>query len=133
MSSAEFNLGEVLEVVLNQVMALSNERGVQVTYDAPAGAASMYLYGDSIRLQQVLSDFLATTLLFTPAFEGSAVVLKLISRKKRLGSRLHIVHLEFRYFTLLALLFLLVGIYGLSICYPNLKKGTYEKIIMIMG
>lgn len=96
MSSAEFNLSEVLEVVLNQVMILSNEREVQVTYDAPDGVASIYLYGDSIRLQQVLSDFLANALLFTPAFEGSAVLLRLIPRKKCIGSRVQIVHLEFR-------------------------------------
>lgn len=97
MSSAEFNLGEVVEVVLNQVTILSNERDVQITYDAPAGVASMYLYGDNIRLQQVLSDFLANVILFTPAFEGSAVLLRLNSRKKRIGSRVQIVHLEFRY------------------------------------
>lgn len=107
MSSAEFNLSEVLEVVLNQVMILSNEREVQVTYDAPDGVASMYLYGDSIRLQQVLSDFLANALLFTPAFEGSAVLLRLIPRKKRIGSRVQIVHLEFRYFSFILNVFIL--------------------------
>ncbi|KAL8108322.1 hypothetical protein AgCh_024686 [Apium graveolens] len=55
LGSTEFNLKDVLDVVVNQVMILSREREVQITCDAPAEVASMYLYGDNARLQQVLS------------------------------------------------------------------------------
>ncbi|KAM7492420.1 hypothetical protein LguiA_035341 [Lonicera macranthoides] len=96
MNSAEFNLGEVLEVVINQVTILSQERQVQVTCDSPAEAAFMYLYGDNSRLQQVLSDFLANALRFTPAFEGSSVLFRLTPRKERIGTNVQIAHLEFR-------------------------------------
>lgn len=96
MNSAEFNLGEVLEVVINQVTILSQERQVQVTCDSPAEAASIYLYGDNSRLQQVLSDFLTNALRFTPAFEGSSVLFRLTPRKERIGTNVQIAHLEFR-------------------------------------
>lgn len=96
MNSSEFNLGDVLEVVINQAMTLSRERQVQIIYDSPAEVSSMFLYGDNLRLQQVLSDFLTTALIFTPAFEESSVLLKLIPRKERIGTKIHVVHLEFR-------------------------------------
>ncbi|KAG5551360.1 hypothetical protein RHGRI_009691 [Rhododendron griersonianum] len=96
MNSSEFNLGEALQVVKNQAMILSQERLVQVIYDSPADVPSMLLYGDNLRLQQVLSDFLTNALSFTPAFEGSSVLLKIIPRKKRIGTKIHVVHLEFR-------------------------------------
>lgn len=96
-NSSEFNLGEALQVVKNQAMILSRERLVQVIYDSPADVSSMLLYGDNLRLQQVLSDFLTNALSFTPAFEESSVLLKIIPRKKRIGTKIHVVHLEFRY------------------------------------
>ncbi|XP_075668454.1 phytochrome C [Castanea sativa] len=96
MSSGEFNLGEALEAVINQVMILSQERQVQVIRDSLAEASSMNLYGDNLRLQQVLSDFLTNALLFTPAFEGSSIAFRVIPRKEHIGMKMHIVHLEFR-------------------------------------
>lgn len=93
---SEFILGETLEAVKKQVMTLSRERLVPVVCDSPAELSSMCLIGDNLRLQQVLSDFLTNAIVFTPAFEGSSVVLKLIPRKKRIGTKMHVVHLEFR-------------------------------------
>ncbi|KAL2458307.1 Phytochrome C [Forsythia ovata] len=96
MKSDEFNLGEALEVVKNQVMILSRERQVQVRYDLPAEVSSMYLYGDILRLQQVLSDFLATAIFFTSPFEGSSIEFRLIPRKECIGTQTHVLHMEFR-------------------------------------
>lgn len=96
LNSTEFNLGEALEVVINQVMILSRERQIQVIHDSPAEVSSMHLYGDNLRLQQVLSDFLSNALHFTPAFEGSSIALRVTPRKERIGTKIHIVHLEFR-------------------------------------
>ena len=99
LSSSKFNLGEVLEVVISQATILSRERQVEIIHDSPAEVSSMHLYGDNLRLQQVLSDFLTNALLFTPAFEGSTVALRVIPRRESIGTKVHIVHLEFRYFS----------------------------------
>ncbi|PIN20367.1 hypothetical protein CDL12_06958 [Handroanthus impetiginosus] len=96
MNTDEFNLGEALEAVMNQVMILSRERHVQIIYDLPSEVSSIHLYGDILRLQQVLSDFLATALLFTPGFEGSSALFRLTSRKECIGTQMHVLHLEFR-------------------------------------
>lgn len=99
LNSGEFKLGEVMEVVISQAMILSQERQVEVIYDSPAEVSSMLLFGDNWRLQQVLSDFLINALLFTPAFEGSSVALRVIPRRESIGTEVQIVHLEFRYFS----------------------------------
>ncbi|KAH1081678.1 hypothetical protein J1N35_021439 [Gossypium stocksii] len=96
MDSGEFNLGEALEAVLKQVMLISQERQVQVIQDLPPEVSSMYLYGDNLRLQQVLSDFLTNALLFTPVFEESSVSFRVVPRKERIGTKIQIVYLEFR-------------------------------------
>ncbi|CAM8951844.1 unnamed protein product [Rhodiola kirilowii] len=95
-SSVKFNLGETLEVVVNQVMILSRERHVQVTHDASREVQTMNLIGDNLRLQQVLSDFLSNAISFAPTFEGSSVALRVTSRKERIGKRIQLIHLEFR-------------------------------------
>lgn len=95
MNSCEFNLGEVVTVVINQVMILSQERKVQVTWDSPVEVSHLYLIGDNLRLQQVLSDFLTTAILFTP-FEDSSVHFRVIPRKERIGKKMYVMHLEFR-------------------------------------
>lgn len=95
MNTVEFNLGQALEAVITQGKILSRERQVQLMLDVPAETSSMYLYGDNLRLQQVLSDFLANVLHFTAPSEGSAV-LKVISRNELIGTGVHIIHLEFR-------------------------------------
>ncbi|XVF81433.1 hypothetical protein PTKIN_Ptkin15bG0154500 [Pterospermum kingtungense] len=96
MNSEEFSLGEALEAVLKQVMIMSQQREVQVIQDLPSEVSSTCLYGDNLRLQQVLSDFLTNAILFTPAFEDSSVAFRVIPRKERIGTKIHIVYLEFR-------------------------------------
>ncbi|KAJ4975834.1 hypothetical protein NE237_000940 [Protea cynaroides] len=95
-NAVEFNLGEALEVVMTQAMILSRERRVDLIHELPRELYSMFLYGDNLRLQQVLSNFLTNAVLFTPGFEGSSVVLRVIPREQRIGTAMHIVHLEFR-------------------------------------
>lgn len=92
----EFNLGEALQAVISQGMPLSRERRIQLVLELPEEVASMYLYGDNVRLQQVLSNFLSNVLFFTPTFEGSSVLFKGIERKEHMGSKVQIIHLEFR-------------------------------------
>jgi len=95
LNTIEFNLGEALEAAISQGMTLSRERHVSLVHDSPAEVSSMHLYGDNLRLQQVLADFLVTALQFSPLAEGT-VRLHVISRKQRIGTGVHVVHLEFR-------------------------------------
>ncbi|KAI9178047.1 hypothetical protein LWI28_022050 [Acer negundo] len=96
MKSGEFNLAEALEAVMTQVMIPSKEHQVQLIRDLPDEVSSMNLYGDKLRLQQVLSDLLTNALIFTPAYEGSSIAFRVIPRNQRIEKKIHIVHLEFR-------------------------------------
>ena len=52
------------------------------------------LYGDSLRLQQVLADFLLISINFTP--NGGQVVVAGSLTKEQLGKSVHLVKLELR-------------------------------------
>ncbi|ONK64450.1 uncharacterized protein A4U43_C07F26120 [Asparagus officinalis] len=95
LNTVEFSLGEVFEAAISQGMALSKKREVLLVHDSTAEVSSLNLYGDNLRLQQVLADFLVTALQFSPPADGS-VILRGISRKQRIGTGVHIVHLELR-------------------------------------
>ncbi|KAJ3705966.1 hypothetical protein LUZ61_009671 [Rhynchospora tenuis] len=95
LNTVEFNLSVTLETVLMQGMCLSKERGIPLEHDWPPDVSSMNLYGDNLRLQQVLAEFLTCTLQFTKRAEGP-VLLCAIPRKEQLGTAVQIVHLEFR-------------------------------------
>uniref|UniRef100_A0A1J3EU52 Phytochrome n=1 Tax=Noccaea caerulescens TaxID=107243 RepID=A0A1J3EU52_NOCCA len=96
MGCSEFSLEESLEAVVKQVMELSIERKVQIICDYPQEVSSMRLYGDSLRLQQILSETLSSSLRFTPALKGSCVSFKVIARIEAIGKRMKRVELEFR-------------------------------------
>uniref|UniRef100_A0A453LT43 Phytochrome C n=1 Tax=Aegilops tauschii subsp. strangulata TaxID=200361 RepID=A0A453LT43_AEGTS len=95
MNTVEFNLEEALNTVLMQGMSLSKEKQISLDRDWPVEVSSMYLYGDNLRLQQVLADYLACTLQFTRPAEGP-IVLQVIPKKEHIGSGMQIAHLEFR-------------------------------------
>uniref|UniRef100_A0A1D1YEP2 Phytochrome n=1 Tax=Anthurium amnicola TaxID=1678845 RepID=A0A1D1YEP2_9ARAE len=95
MSNTEFNLGDSLEAVISQGMLVSKEKEIPLVHEAPAEVSSLYLYGDNLRLQQVLSDFLLNALQFTLPCEGP-VMLRVTPRMERIGVSMHIAHLEFR-------------------------------------
>lgn len=94
--NAEFNLGIALEAVMSQVMPSSQESQVQLIQNLPADLSSMYVYGDNLRLQQVLSDFLTVAVRFTPAFSGSSVMFMVNPSKESLGTKMQFLHVEFR-------------------------------------
>ncbi|KAL8238064.1 hypothetical protein R6Q59_019145 [Mikania micrantha] len=93
---AEFKLGESLEVVLNQVKNLSRERKVEVIFEAPEQVSSLSVFGDNLRVQQVLSDFLSNALSFAPDFEGSLVLFRVTHKMEHIGAKIQVAHLEFR-------------------------------------
>jgi len=93
---SEFGLQESLEAVVKQVMELSIERKVQISCDYPQEVSSMRLYGDNLRLQQILSETLLSSIRFTPAWKGLCVSFKVIARIEAIGKRMKRVELEFR-------------------------------------
>lgn len=90
----EFTLHEVLVASLSQVMTKSNAKGIRVVNDVEEKITTETLYGDSIRLQQVLADFLLISINFTPT--GGQVVVAATLTQQQLGKLVHRANLEFR-------------------------------------
>lgn len=91
---AEFTLHDVLVASLSQVMTNSNAKGIQIVNDVAEQIVMETLYGDCLRLQQVLADFLLISINFTP--NGGQVVLAASLTKEQLGKSVHLVNLELR-------------------------------------
>nr|P93673.1 RecName: Full=Phytochrome type A [Lathyrus sativus]AAB47994.1 phytochrome type A [Lathyrus sativus] len=89
---AEFTLHEVLVTSLSQVMNRSNTKGIRIANDVAEHIAKESLYGDSLRLQQVLADFLLISINSTP--NGGQVVIASSLTKEQLGKSVHLVNLE---------------------------------------
>ncbi|KAG4913824.1 hypothetical protein JHK82_054411 [Glycine max] len=89
----EFTLHEVLVASLSQVMTKSNAKGIRVVNDVEEKITTETLYGDSIRLQQVLADFLLISINFTPT--GGQVVVAATLTQQQLGKLVHLANLEF--------------------------------------
>lgn len=92
----EFTLHEVLTVSISQVMIKSKGKGIQIVNETLEEAMSETLYGDSLRLQQVLADFLLLSVSYAPA--GGQLTISTNLTKDQLGKSVHLVHLEFRYY-----------------------------------
>lgn len=95
LETAEFEMWSMMDAVVSQGMVTSREKGLQLIRETPREIKGMCLFGDQVRLQQVLADFLLNAVRFTPSSEGW-VGIKVIPTKKRLGGGFHVVHLEFR-------------------------------------
>nr|AHZ63996.1 phytochrome [Bryum argenteum] len=95
LESAEFEMGTVMDAVISQGMTTSREKGLQIIRETPREISTMRLFGDQIRLQQVLADFLLNAVRFTPSSEGW-VKIKVVPTRKRVGGNMHVMNLEFR-------------------------------------
>ncbi|XP_024398881.1 phytochrome 1-like [Physcomitrium patens] len=95
LDTAEFEMRTVMDAVISQGMTISREKGLQIIRETPREIITMRLFGDQVRLQQVLSDFLLNAVRFTPSSEGW-VKIKVVPTRKRLGGNEHVMHLEFR-------------------------------------
>ena len=89
-------LGSVIDAVVSQVMISLRERGVQLIRDIPEEIKTLGVYGDQVRLQQVLADFLLNMVRYAPSPEGW-VEIQLQPRLKQISDGITIVHIEFRY------------------------------------
>ncbi|CAN1259629.1 Phytochrome A [Linum perenne] len=90
----EFTLHEVMVASISQVMMKCNSKGIRIVNDAAEEIMSETLYGDSIRLQQVLADFLLISVNSTPPTGQLTVAANLT--KDPLGQSVHLVNLELR-------------------------------------
>lgn len=92
----EFTLQQVLVACISQVMGTSKRKGVQIVNAVVEDVVTRTLYGDSARLQQVLADFLLTSLEFTST--GSQLSISACLTTDRLsGEAVHLARLELRY------------------------------------
>lgn len=90
----EFAMHDILVASISQVMMKSSEKGVRIINDSSEDSMKETLYGDSVRLQQVLADFLLISVNFTPA--GGHIGLTLRLTKDSLGASVQLANLEFR-------------------------------------
>lgn len=91
----EFRLHEVLIASMSQVMTKSNARGIRMVNDVAEEILNETLYGDSLRLQQALADFLLISVNYTQT--GGQVIVAASLTKDQLGQSIHLAHLELRY------------------------------------
>ena len=75
-------------------MTKSNGKSIRIVNDVAGHIMMETLYGDSLRLQQVLADFLLISINFTP--NGGQVVVAGSLTKEQLGKSVHLVKLELR-------------------------------------
>eukprot|EP00897_Mesotaenium_endlicherianum_P000641 jgi/Mesen1/10578/ME000085S09910 len=94
LDTAEFMMAAVMNAVVSQGMIASSKKGLQLFCDTPPEFKTMCVFGDQVRLQQVLADFLLNAIQFTPA--AGWVEIKVVPSTKRLPGSLNVVTLEFR-------------------------------------
>ncbi|KAF3945828.1 hypothetical protein CMV_027837 [Castanea mollissima] len=90
----EFTLHEVLVASISQVMTKSNGKGILMVNDVAEEIVNETLYGDSIRLQQVLADFLLISVNY--AATGGQLNVAASLTKDQLGQSVHLARLELR-------------------------------------
>ncbi|XP_022852912.1 phytochrome A-like [Olea europaea var. sylvestris] len=90
----EFRLHDVLIASISQIMMKSNGKGITIVNNLDKNLSVETLYGDSLRLQQVLADFLLISVNFTPSGGQLRVAANLT--KDSLGESVQLAHLVFR-------------------------------------
>ncbi|CAA2993467.1 phytochrome A [Olea europaea subsp. europaea] len=90
----EFKLDDVLIASISQIMVKSNGKGIMIVDNLDKKISAETLYGDGLRLQQVLADFLLISVNFTPSGGQLGVAANLT--KDSLGESVQLAHLVFR-------------------------------------
>ncbi|KAJ8545359.1 hypothetical protein K7X08_017942 [Anisodus acutangulus] len=91
----EFVLGNVVDAIVSQVMILLKEKNLQLLHDIPDQIKTLPLYGDQIKLQRVLSDFLFSVVYHAPSPDGW-VEIKVLPGLKLIQDGNELIHLQFR-------------------------------------
>ncbi|KAL0308007.1 UNVERIFIED_CONTAM: Phytochrome A1 [Sesamum angustifolium] len=92
----EFKLPEVLIAAISQVMMKSNGKGIMIVDNLAPNLSRETLYGDSLRLQQILAAFLLISVTYTPSGGQLGVAASL--KKDSIGESVQLGHLEFSAF-----------------------------------
>ncbi|KAI8561837.1 hypothetical protein RHMOL_Rhmol04G0372700 [Rhododendron molle] len=95
LEKGEFFVGGVIDAVVSQVMMLLRERGLQLIRDIPEEIKTLAVYGDQVRVQQVLADFLLNMVRYAPSPDGW-VEIQVQPRLKQISGETTMVHIEFR-------------------------------------
>nr|AEA41043.1 phytochrome B [Amphicarpaea edgeworthii] len=95
LEKGEFLLGNVINAVVSQVLLLLRERNLQLIRDIPEEIKTLAVYGDQLRIQQVLSDFLLNIVRYAPSPDGW-VEIHVRPRIKQISDGLTLLHAEFR-------------------------------------
>nr|XP_043620882.1 phytochrome A1 [Erigeron canadensis] len=90
----EFTLQQILGASLSQVMTKTDIMGIQVVNSVGESMLLEKLYGDSLRLQQVLADFLSLSVSCTPT--GGLLIIAAKLTKDVLAKSVQLVNLELR-------------------------------------
>lgn len=96
LEKAEFLLGSVINAVVSQVMILLRERDLKLIRDIPEEVKTLAVYGDQVRIQQVLADFLLNMVRYAPSPDGW-VEIQVRPRLKQISEEVKLMHIEFRY------------------------------------
>ncbi|WCJ27329.1 Phytochrome [Euphorbia peplus] len=91
----EFLFGSVIDVIISQVMISIRERNLQLFHDIPAEIRTLYLYGDRIRLQLILSDFLLCVVHHSPS-PGGWIEIKVLPGLKLVQEGNEFIRLQIR-------------------------------------
>ncbi|KAL0348579.1 UNVERIFIED_CONTAM: Phytochrome B [Sesamum angustifolium] len=94
LEKAEFVLGSVIDAVVSQVMLLLRERGLQLVRDIPEEVKTLVVYGDQVRIQQILADFLRNMMHHAPS--PGWVEMQLKPSLKQISDGVTVAHNEFR-------------------------------------
>nr|AHZ64006.1 phytochrome [Mesotaenium braunii] len=94
LETVEFQMAAVMNSVVSQGMLTSSKKGIQLFCDTPPEFKAMCVFGDQVRLQQVLADFLLNAIQFTPP--SGWVEIKVLLGPKVLPGAVGVVQLEVR-------------------------------------
>ncbi|KAL3626608.1 hypothetical protein CASFOL_030157 [Castilleja foliolosa] len=95
LEKAEFVLVSVIDAVVSQAMLPLREKGLQLIRDIPEEIKTLTVYGDQVRIQQILADFLLNMVRYAPSPNGW-VELQLRPSLKQVSEGTSVVHIEFR-------------------------------------
>ncbi|MCD7457377.1 hypothetical protein HAX54_035000 [Datura stramonium] len=95
LSMEQFILGNVVDAIVSQVMILLKEKNLQLLHDIPDQIKTLAVYGDQIKLQCVLSDFLLSVVHHAPSPDGW-VEIKVLPGLKLIQDGNELIHLQFR-------------------------------------
>nr|P33529.2 RecName: Full=Phytochrome [Mougeotia scalaris]CAA64796.1 phytochrome [Mougeotia scalaris] len=94
LETGEFSMATVMNSVVSQGMIQSTQKNLQLYCDTPPDFKSLSVFGDQVRLQQVLADFLLNAVQFTPP--SGWVEIKVEPVVKKLPGGVSVANVDFR-------------------------------------